>query len=66
MYHRSHIIYINKYTFMVEKYVKHFKVYFIDYAITVFPNFLLYPPSALHTSTFQHPPTLIHVHGLYI
>ena len=49
---------------------KIFKVYFIDYAITVFPIFPLYPRSALHALTLQHSlllhscPWVVHINSL--
>ena len=41
-----------------------FKIYFIDYAITVVPFFFspLFP-SALYLPSHHHSPTLVHVHG---
>ena len=46
-----------------------FLLYFIDYAITVFPIFPLYPPSTLHPPTLQHPtlsscPWIVHISSL--
>ena len=42
-----------------------FKVYFIDYVITVFPIFPFCPSSACTPNPPAFPP-LVHVHGLYI
>ena len=47
----------------------YFKVFFIDYTITVFPIFLLYPSSALHTqpSTIRplsSCPRVVHISSL--